>query len=275
MTTFIVPVDFTEIGDNAAVYAGKVAQQVNGRIILLNVYEPIPAGVDGTPLVNDPEARHEVRIIALEKLKGRLLAMDPQLDVTCVAEPGISLLDHIEKQIELTNATMVIMGVSEDSGAEQFLLGTNAINIVNIGNVPVLIVPPGATYNGINEVVLAVDFEDEEHVLPLDRIRTMLELFKPAVNVVSIADEASDANAADIEEKKMLLQNALSDFTIDFSFVKQRHFVEAINEFADNKKADLILVLPHKHSFIASFFKTHSTEKLIHHTSVPVLALHD
>jgi nucleotide-binding universal stress UspA family protein len=95
------------------------------------------------------------------------------------------------------------------------------------------------------------------------------------VNVVSIVDEASDASAADIEEKKMLLQNALSDFTIDFSFVKQRHFVEAINEFADRKKADLILVLPHKHSFIASLFKTHSTEKLIHHTNVPVLALHD
>ncbi|MBV4355666.1 universal stress protein [Pinibacter aurantiacus] len=275
MNTFIVPVDFTEIGDNAAVYAGKVAQKVNGRIILVNVYEPIPAGIDGTPLVNDPEARHEVRIIALEKLKGRLLAMDPQLDITCVAEPGISLLDHIETQIEQTNATMVIMGVSEDSGAEQFLLGTNAINIVNIGNVPVLIVPPGATYSGINEVVLAVDFEDEEHVLPLDRIRSMLELFKPTVNVVSIADEASDAKAADIEEKKMLLQNALSDFTIDFSFVKQRHFVEAINEFANNKKADLILVLPHKHSFIASLFRTHATEKLIHHTSVPVLALHD
>lgn len=275
MTTFIVPVDFTEIGDNAAVYAGKVAQQATGRIILMNVYEPIPAGIDGTPLVNDPEARHEVRIIALEKLKGRLLAMDPQLDVTCVAEPGISLLEHIENQIAQTNAAMVIMGVTEDSAAEQFLLGTNAINIVNVGNVPVLIVPPGATYNGINEVILAVDFEDEEHVLPLDRIRTMLDMFKPTVNVVSITNEASDAIAADIEEKKMLLQNALSDFTIDFSFVKQRHFVEAINEFADKKKADLILVLPHKHSFIASLFKIHSTEKLIHHTSVPVLALHD
>jgi nucleotide-binding universal stress UspA family protein len=268
-------VDFTEIGDNAAVYAGKVAQQLNGRIVLMNVYEKIPAGIDGTPLVNDPEARHEVRIIALEKLKGRLLAMDPALDITCIAEAGTSLLEHIEKQIAETNATMVIMGVSDDNAAEQFLLGTNAINIVNIGNVPVLIVPHGATYQGINEVVLAVDFEDQEHVLPLDRIHTILELFKPAVNIVSIVEESSDASAADIEEKKMLLQNALKDFTVDFSFVKKHNFVEAINEFANNKKADLILVLPHKHSFIASLFKTHTTEKLIHHTSVPVLALHD
>jgi nucleotide-binding universal stress UspA family protein len=275
MTTFIVPVDFTEIGENAAVYAGKVAQQVGGRIILMNVYESIPAGIDGTPLVNDPQARHEVRIIALEKLKGRLLGMDPQLDITCMAEAGTNLLEHIENLIVRTNATMVVMSVTDDDAVEQFLLGTNAINIVNIGNVPVLVVPFGATYNGINEVVLAVDFEDQEHVLPLDRIHTMLTMFKPVVNVVSIIDEASDASASDIEEKKMLLQNALSDFTIDFSFVKQRHFVEAINEFANRKKADLILVLPHKHSFIASLFKTHSTEKLIHHTSVPVLALHD
>jgi nucleotide-binding universal stress UspA family protein len=275
MTTFIVPIDFTDVGDNAAVYAAQVAQQVNGHIVLINVYEKIPAGIDGTPLVNDPEARHEVRIIALERLKGRLLAINPQLDIACVAEAGTSLLEHIENQVAKTSATMVIMGVTEDSAAEQFFLGTNAINIVNIGNVPVLIVPPAATYNGINEVVLAVDFEDDEHVLPLDRIHTMLTLFKPTVNIVSIANEASDANAADIEEKKMLLQNALSDFTIDFSFVKQRHFVEAINEFANKKKADLILVLPHKHSFIASLFKTFSTEKLIHHTTVPVLALHD
>ncbi|MDI3320348.1 universal stress protein [Pinibacter soli] len=274
MTTFIVPVDFTEIGDNAAVYAGKVAQQVGGRVILMNVYESIPAGIDGTPLVNDPEARHEVRIIALEKLKGRLLAMDPQLDITCIAEAGTNLLEHIENLIVRTNATMVIMSVTEDDAVEQFLLGTNAINIVNIGNVPVLVVPFGAAYNGINEVVLAVDFEDQEHVLPLDRIRTMLAMFNPIVNVVSIVNETSEARA-NIEEKKMLLQNALSDFTIDFSFVKQHRFVEAINEFANRKKADLILVLPHKHSFIASLFKKHSTEKLIHHTSVPVLALHD
>ncbi|MDH7460997.1 universal stress protein [Chitinophagaceae bacterium 26-R-25] len=275
MNTFIVPVDFTIIGDNAAVYAANVAQQVGGRIILMNIYEKTPAGIDGTPLVNNPEARHEIRIIALEKLKGLLLAMNPQLDITCLAEAGTDLLEHIENQIIKTNATMVIMGVTEESAVEQFLLGTNAINIVNIGNVPVLVVPPGATYNGINEVVLAVDFEDEQHALPLDRIRNMLDMFKPIVNIVSIADEVSEANAADIEEKKMLLQNALSEFTIDFSFVKQRHFVEAINEFANNKKADLILVLPHKHSFIASLFKIHSTEKLIHHTSVPVLALHD
>lgn len=274
MITLIVPIDFTGIGDNAAVYATYVAEQLQtqARIILFNVYEKTPAGIDGTPLVNDPKARHEVRILALEKLKNSLLSISPKLSITCLAEASDSLLINIEELIKRENATMVVMGVTNESLAEQLLLGTSAVSIINIGNIPVLIVPSKASYKGIHNIVLAVDFKDTHHTFPLDRIKRLLDLFRPNVHIVSVTD--NELQPA-IKERKDQLLKSLEGYETNVRFLNEASFVNAINEFSTEKNIDLILVIPHKHSFLSSIFITHNTEKLIHHTSVPVLAVHD
>ena len=58
MKTFIVPVDFSDTSKNAAHYAMQIASGVDdARVILLNVFDEIVAGADGTPLQDDMEAR--------------------------------------------------------------------------------------------------------------------------------------------------------------------------------------------------------------------------
>ncbi len=272
--TLIVPIDFTGISENAAVYAGNIAQQLKGRLILFHVYEKIPAGIDGTPLVNDPQARYEVRMVALEKLKNGLLGIFPDITVTCIAEMGDSLLESIETLFAKENATMIVMGVTDDNLAEQLLMGTNAINIVNSGNIPVLTVPTGVTYHGISDVVLAVDFGDEKHKLPFEHIREILELFNPKVHIVSVT-ENEPGSASEIEDKKAAITKALNGFETNFAFIHESNFVEAISKFSVNQKIDLIMMVPRKRSFFTSLFRSSNTEKLVHNTFIPVLALRD
>ena len=70
MPRFLVPVDFSAISVNAALYAVQMLEGLPKKeVILYNVTEEIHAGTDGTPLDFDGEALIASNLSALEHLQ--------------------------------------------------------------------------------------------------------------------------------------------------------------------------------------------------------------
>src|SRR5687768_6744767 len=145
MKTFIVPVDFSDTSKNAAIYAAQLAAGVDdSRIILLNVFDEIFAGEDGTPLYNDVEARKKIALWGLGNLMSTL-PIGGNTKVECDSEAG-TVVKNMNGYAKRQNADLIIMGITGSSGIDQVMIGSTTLNVVHNVTTPVMIIPPDATF---------------------------------------------------------------------------------------------------------------------------------
>src|SRR6186997_3068482 len=88
MPRFLVPIDFSAISVNAALYAVQMAERMPSKeVVLYNVTEEIHAGIDGTPIDFNSDALVASNLAALENLQVNLFEMGMS-PMEIVAEVG-------------------------------------------------------------------------------------------------------------------------------------------------------------------------------------------
>ena len=66
-----------------------------------------------------------------------------------------------------------------------------------------------------------------------------------------------------------------SDFKPEFYFLGLHDVDEAINQFASDKNVDMIIVVHKGQSLFSKLFVKSHTKKLVYHSNIPVLAIHE
>lgn len=274
MRKFIIPTDFSDTSKNAARFAVHMAKDIpDCELILFHSFDRVVAGSDGTPMSSDPQARMSISIAALENVK-ESLSLNSDAIIRCIAEEG-SFMSSLEKIIQEEKADMVVMGINGATRLEQVMIGSSTLGAINQTFCPVMIIPPEATYRKINTVVYACDMKNVEDTTPIKNLRKMLETFKPRLYVVNVDTEHYVEITEDYKQQKAKMDVLLDGFNPEYAFVRLFDFIDAINQFATDRNADLIITVPRKHSFLSSLFTTSHTRKLAYHSHLPVLAIHE
>jgi nucleotide-binding universal stress UspA family protein len=272
MKKIIAAVDFSEPSVNAAKYAIQLASDItDSAVTLYYVYETIVAGSDGTPLLIDPGARKNVAIMALNNLKKEMEAIS-KVPVDVVAEEG-RLAPCLEKYVKQYEADLIVMGITGSSKIEQLIIGSNTLNVISKDICPVFIIPGSASYKKIDRAVFTSDLKNVESTTPLRPLKKVLDLLQPELYVVHVTPTHTAVPEAELEEKKKL-DPLLKDYNPHFFFVLEEDFTAAVDKFAEECSADIIITVPRKHTFLSSLFKSSNTKKLAYHSSLPILALH-
>jgi nucleotide-binding universal stress UspA family protein len=274
MKKIIVPVDFSDASRNAAKFAAAMSNDIpESELLLYNAYDRYSAGSDGSLLTEEEDAMKTISDNALHNLRNELLPLT-KVTIGILAENG-TLANNLERLVMRNGADLVVMGINGASKLEQVLIGSNTLNVIKKDSFPVLIVPPGATYERIQTVVFASDFKDVQKTTPVVALRNLLYLFRPELHVIHI-DEEQVAHMGDaFLKEKGAMDELLRGFNPEYSFLEAHDFVKGINNYVKDHKANLIITVPHRHNFFADLFMKTHTEKLVYHTDVPVLAVHE
>jgi nucleotide-binding universal stress UspA family protein len=276
MNNFIVPVDFSETSKNAARYAAHISTLVpDAHIILYNVFDALEYGSDGSPLGTDVEedaSRKVIVELALESVKIDISGIT-NARISLVAEEGNRFLDTLEAYVLKNNIQLIIMGSTGNTRLVQVFMGSNALNIVKRQIAPVIIVPEHTNSQSAKNVMLLTDFKDIENTIPIETVKSVLDLFKPRLHIVNVDHEHYVQVTEEYKQERTKLEGLLQDYKPDFYFIRLFDFVEAINQFVADNHIDLILTFPRKHSFLSNVFKTTSTTKLAYHSHVPIVAI--
>jgi len=277
MKTFIVPTDFSDTSKNAARYAARLAGQVPGsRIILYNVFDRIDTeSSDGSVVYNDHEARQKIMELALASVRSDMNNIEPDVQITCLAEERSSFIDSLEKLAKYQKADLIIMGITGATRLAQIFIGSNTLSMVNKNVCPVMIVPPDAEFTGIKNVAFTSDFKDVETTTPAAALHAVLDIFKPFVHVVNVDSEHYVEVSEEYKRERAKLENILQGYETEYYFIRQFDFIEAINQFVMDYKIDMIFTVPKKHSFLGGLFKSSYTKKLAYHSHVPLVAVHE
>lgn len=261
MDTVIVPVDFSEISLNAARYAAKLLTGHYGvNMILHHVYDKTDDAAEITG--------------KLEQLK-KDLSQTGIVKTEILAEKGDDFIEELEKLARHRHADLVIMGIKGRSPIGQSLIGSNTLKMLNTKACPVLIVPQGAIYEEVKNVLLASDFQDVVANTPSVPIREFLKAFHPKLYVVNVDSEHYVSLTEEFQAEKMKLQEMFSDFSPEFYFLGMNDPHEAINQFAGDKNIDLIIVIQKDQSIFSKLFVKSQTKKLAYQSNIPLLAVHE
>ncbi len=252
MNNFIVPIDFSETANNAARYAAHISTLVpNAHLILYNVFDALEYGSDSSPLGTDGEedaSRKAIVELALESVKSDISAIT-SARISIVAEEGDKFLDKLEKYVRWNNIQLIIMGLTGNTRLVQVFMGSNALNIVKRAIAPVIIVPEQTHSQSAKNVMLLTDFKDVTSTIPIASVKTILDLFKPSLHIVNVDHEHYVELTEEYKAERAKLEKQLKEYNPEFYFIRMFDFMEATNQFVVDKKIDLILTCPRKHSF--------------------------
>ena len=276
MNNFIVPIDFSETSKNAARFAAHISTLVpDVHLILYNVFDTLEYGSDSSPLATDADedaGRKAIMELALQSVKTELETIT-DVTISCVAEEHKNFLDTLGNYVTKNNIQLIIMGITGATRLGQIFMGSNTLNLVKRGIAPVIIVPPDAHSKSAKNVMLLSDFKDIENTIPVHSVKWMLNLFRPSLHIVNVDHEHYVEVTEEYKQERAKLEAMLAEFNPEFYFIRMFDFMEATNQFVHDKKIDLILTFPRKHSFLSNIFKTTNTTRLAYHSHVPIAAI--
>ena len=277
MYTILVPTDFSATAKNAARYAIEFAKQTGSKkIILYNVYQQaeIAEPMSGTPVFYDLDDFKKISEEGLAKFKLQLQAFCPvNIQLETISEYNL-LSTGVDELCKSAGADIVIMGITEVSGAEEVLVGSNSVNISKHTPVPVIIVPEKAAFTPVEEVVLACDFKQVVESIPIEPLKKLLDITRAKLFVLNI-DHNNKRYNSETPFESLLLDTLLQNYQREYHFIDSEDYIAAINQFVTDKQVDIVVTIPKKHGWFDSLFKRSHTKQLAYHSHVPILVIHD
>ena len=254
----IVPVDFSEASLNAAEFAAQMLQGYYGvTMMLYHVYRD--------------DAEKQILESRLEWLRDSF-QYQFAVKIENRLEQGDEFIHCFTRLVRFEDADLVVMAVTDRF---KILEDSYSLQMIARNFCPVLVIPPGFAYRGIRNVVIASDFEKVEEVIPLVPVKKFLNLFKPALHIVNVNADFYISPDDKLQAQKARLEDMFAEFHPEFHFITTYGLHKSLSRFIADKRIDVVLTFPRKHSLFNYLVKGTNTRKLVYEATVPVLAAHE
>ncbi|MFZ1784903.1 MAG: universal stress protein [Ferruginibacter sp.] len=260
MNNIIIPLDFSLTSFNAAHYA---ADMFRGREdVTLVLYHYYRHGEDISTAEN-----------YLNSLRAELIAS--HLPIKTELESGDKFIECLSAFAFSQRAFMIVMGINANQPRSRLFFGSQCLQMTEQEICPVLIVPEKATFKKIDHALVTSELKFVQENPCLLAIKKILAYFKPTLHILNVDPKHYIFLAEKYREEKKKMEELMADFKPTFYFMNLFDFNDSVLTFAADKQIDMIIISPKYHDFFGKLFKTQHTKKLLHHSNVPVLAVHE
>jgi nucleotide-binding universal stress UspA family protein len=280
MKTLVVPTDFSSVSVNALNYAVDMAQAINAGLVLLHVYN-VPVSFTEAPVAPiTTVSMEEVKRSSVERLeelkKNLVILTSGKIQIYSESRLG-EPIEELESICKSLDPMAVIMGSHGATGFERMIMGSTTLSAIKHLKCPVIVIPPGTTYNGIRKIGLACDFKNVVQSTPVEYIKNLVKEFGADLYVLNVQDkkETEDDLAEPPTMDAVYLDSMLEEVRPNYVQLTGKNVVDSITSFAENNNLDLVMVIPKKHRFIDSLFHKSQSKELITHAHIPIVSIHE
>lgn len=275
MKTIIAPTDFSPVAANAVNFAADMAVALDANLLLFNVYNiPVAYGEVPVALVSVEEIKKKSED-ELETLKRNILHVaSGKLKVYTESKMG-NTVDELEALCKEIQPLAVVMGAKGKSGLENVLFGSTALGAIRHITSPVICVPSGKEYgDGIKKIGFACDFKQVAETIPAASIRDLVKEFDAELHIINVDHDDKNVDE-DTTTESSALHAMFDELNPQYHFIDHPDVEEGINQFAEENNLDLIIAIPKKHGLLEGLFRSSNTKKLVFHSHIPVMCVHE
>lgn len=271
MKTILVATDFSSAALNASNYAAAMASTIQADILLLHVYN-LPVNYNEIPVAMNVEVLQQDAENKMNRLKEQLIQKaDGKINVTTEIKMGL-FFPELKTVCEKIKPYAVITGSQGTTAAERLLLGSHAVQAMKHLEWPLITVPPGFIFSSIKKIGFACDFEKVVDTVPVDEIKKLVNDFNASLHILNTGKRKEFKPELVFESG--LVQEMLGNLKPEYHFITSDNTDEAILDFAEKNKIDLLVVLPKRHGLLDKLVHKSHTKRFVLHSHVPVMALH-
>ena len=271
----LVPVDFSACSKNALKIAIQLARKCGAKIHLVNavhIHAPHPdysGGVILDSILTDYEAQVQQ---SFDELESEIVELK---DIPHESDKFVAYLtDAIQAMATSRNIDLVVMGTRQDHSQLDHLEGTHASDVIEISDVPVLVIPESVSVFEPKTIAFASDFVKITGYGSVGILVWLARLFQSEILVFHIASDISEMDMLQdmhMEEIQEILRDIPSSVrTLEFDSIEK-----GISHFLETHPVDLLAMLARRHNLFARLFKKSHTKAIAIDSKIPLLTFHE
>lgn len=260
--------DFSDAARNAAIYALKMFENEKVYFDLLNAYD---LEFSGSPYIM--QVKEELAQESLKGLKNELSILHrrfPNARIELASRFG-SLLEVVRSEVAEFKPELITLGCRGETALENFLLGSNAYEVVKNIKAAILVVPKHAKFKKPDNIVFATDLKDIRMDEVVEPLRDLANHFHAGISFVNVLED-DYVNRLDAEEK---ISSHFQGMDLNFNFIEGENVSKGILKFMDEHDCDMVTLVRHNESFFERLFHPSTTKQMVMHPEHPMLILHD
>ncbi|WP_028980506.1 universal stress protein [Sporocytophaga myxococcoides] len=276
MKKIIVPIDFSEVSENALIAATEIARKTQAEVEIFHVIESSGGTtISETGEIFMPDKMEQVYVLkCIELAKNKIHSILENVRYAGVRFiPKIKVGDpgkHFSRYITLEKADMIIMGTS---GSEGILKGifneSNAEKVVTRADCMVLSVKNNNKDFHMRNLVLATNFQDDSPEF-IGKLKALQEIFDFKIHLLYINP------LINYESNQSIIQSRLRDYVNRFQLKNCESIIQedlteynGIVKYAEDINADIIALSTHQHKGL--HWLGGISEDLVNFAEFPVL----
>lgn len=276
MKKILFPTDFSDVSNNAFIYALHLADSINAEIITMHAYQLPQANYinvseylheiyDVTELSNFENYKDEVPIL-------RSIAEENNLGHIKISHALLlgNLIPEIQKITKKENIDFVVMGTKGATGLKETFLGTVATKVMNDVKATVLAIPEHCKYQPIKKILFVTQFRTED-VEALKKVMALATVFEAHIDCLRVLVSPQTAKSDNQEEWEQIIM----DHDIILHSISGNDVEGIVLNFIDLHKINMVVMHVYHRNFFEKLFKVSLSKKLAFHVDVPILAIHE
>ena len=276
MKRLLCPIDFSEVSLNALEFAVVIGEKENSNLTLLNIFTPKDFN---TILGSDHVKKEYDNLLKIAETKLQAISNEiwkisnkkglKSCDYKLM--PG-KIVDVLSDLADEEKSDLIVIGTTGHSAYERKYLGGKAERIIQHTHCSVLCVPENHGFHGIKKIVYATDYQEEDK-LAIQQLIDLAKVLKAEVEILHVSHHDDTIDKAIYEEFKGELMSFVNYDKISFNRVVFKHVAVGLNEYMNEKNADLLVLLNKKLNFLESLFHRSLTQHLDKFTDYPLMIL--
>ncbi|WP_299336440.1 universal stress protein [uncultured Psychroserpens sp.] len=280
MKNILLPTDFSENSWNAIEYALHYFQDTKCNFYLLHVNTLENLIVGDTHYIPSHE---EIETIYIKPTKSKLKTILRRISQKFDNNDNHKFytltdynffLESVRTHVDEKRIDMIVMGTKGASGIKEFIIGSNAGDVITKVKCTSLIVPENATYDTLKEVAFPTDFSLSYDIQTLEPISEILSKKNAILRILHIIKKDESLNS-DQERNKDLLEDFFEGFEYSFHYLTNKKIEDAIQCFVESRDIDIIVMVAKNLNYFQHLLFHSRVEKISYHTDIPFLVLHE
>lgn len=273
MKRILFPTDFSTISLNAFEFALDLADNQNADIVVLHTYDSINLNSGQiSPKMFDEFRQH----MDLKEFQG-FKKIAPKfheiahknnlnhINMEFILERG-ELVQIIKEKVVSEHIDIIVMGSSSNEDASSAILGGDTYEVILQTQVPVLCIPPNASFKLIDSVAFSTVFSASEK----KSFEFILDMaFKKQIQIKCIYVDNKGENYAPLLED---WKQSFTDDFLEFVILKEKNAAQAVSKYIVNNGIDMIATVKRNETFFSSLLNPNFTKALAKNVNIPLLA---
>ena len=270
MLHFLIPVDFSDASANALRYAFELNKHFIAKLHVLHVFDvPFSASPETDTAVYEYESIRQSFTERTWKFIG-----DHKGDFHFDVEVFVTSGGHFQGVVtyaEEKNIDLIILGNKGKTGLGRWFYGTVTQQLLRKAPCPALSVPAQFPWKPVHEIVVCTDYSEPLTDRQCETLKVFEDRLEARLRFLHVQDKVEVALPED-NIAKQRIKTFFGKDPVATPFMDT--IPHSIQQFIDAEGGDLVVTIPHQHSWLDHFLLGSETASISEHLKLPLLALH-